>query len=86
MIARASQLFLPTLRDDPADAERARAWYRESREAYVENGYPPYRATTMSMAEVLDANPAAKAFLKSIKLAVDPNNLIAPGRYGTPVR
>ena len=38
------------------------------------------------MPEVLDANPAAKAFLKAIKLAVDPGNLLAPGRYGTPVR
>jgi 4-cresol dehydrogenase (hydroxylating) flavoprotein subunit len=73
-------------RQDPADAERARAWYHESRDAYVAHGYPPYRATSMSMPEVLDANPAAKAFLKAIKLAVDPGNLIAPGRYGTPVR
>ncbi|MEO8835758.1 MAG: FAD-binding oxidoreductase [Caldimonas sp.] len=73
-------------RHDPADAERARAWYGESRQTYVDNGYPPYRATTMSMPEVLDANPAAKSFLKSIKLAVDPRNLIAPGRYGTPLR
>jgi hypothetical protein len=40
----------------------------------------------MSMPEVLDANPVAKALLGAIKHAVDPDNLIAPGRYGTPVR
>jgi len=73
-------------RTDPPDAARARAWYDEAREAYLEQGYPPYRATTMSMPTAMDGNPAAKAFLKSIKLAVDPQNLIAPGRYGTPTR
>jgi 4-cresol dehydrogenase (hydroxylating) len=73
-------------KQDPADAERARAWYHEAREAYVEQGYPPYRATSMSMAKAMDANPAAKAFLASIKQAVDPQNLVAPGRYGTPLR
>ena len=71
---------------DPADADRARAWYQDALAAYTEQGYPPYRATIMSTATALDANPAAKAFLASIKQAVDPQNLIAPGRYGTPVR
>jgi 4-cresol dehydrogenase (hydroxylating) flavoprotein subunit len=70
----------------PAEADRARAWYEESRAAYLEHGYPPYRATTMSMFEALDTNPASKAFLRALKLAVDPQNLIAPGRYGTPPR
>ena len=73
-------------RHDPADAERARAWYDEAREAYTEHGYPPYRATAMSMTGALDANPTGKAFLAAIKQAVDPRNLIAPGRYGTPSR
>jgi 4-cresol dehydrogenase (hydroxylating) len=73
-------------RHDPAEADRARAWYHDSRTVYRDNGYPPYRATTMSMPEVLDANPAAKTLLRTIKLAVDPDNVIAPGRYGTPVR
>jgi 4-cresol dehydrogenase (hydroxylating) len=73
-------------RHDTADAERARAWYDEAREAYTEHGYPPYRATAMSMAGALDANPIGKEFLAAIKRAVDPHNLIAPGRYGTPAR
>ncbi|MDP1648542.1 MAG: FAD-binding oxidoreductase, partial [Rubrivivax sp.] len=59
-------------RADPAEAARARAWYDEAREAYLQHGYPPYRATTMSMPAALDGNPGAKAFLQSIKLAVDP--------------
>ncbi len=71
---------------DAADSARALAWYHEAREAYVDHGYPPYRATSMSMASALDANPQAKAFVASLKQAVDPHNLIAPGRYGTPLR
>lgn len=71
---------------DAADAERARAWYHEAREAYVEQGYPPYRATSLSMPNAFDANPEAKAFLAALKHAADPQNLLAPGRYGTPMR
>ena len=40
----------------------------------------------MSMTGAMDANPPAKALLATLKHAVDPRNLIAPGRYGTPAR
>ena len=68
------------------DAARARRWYDEAREAYLREGYPPYRATSMSMAGAMDSNPAARKLLAALKSAVDPQNLIAPGRYGTPQR
>lgn len=73
-------------RQDPAEIKRARAWYDEARSAYFDSGYPPYRATTMSMPHALDSNPTAKALLATLKAAVDPQNVIAPGRYGTPER
>lgn len=73
-------------RHDPAEEARARAWYDEARDAYVRSGYPPYRATTISTAKALDANPQGQAFVAAIKRAVDPQNLLAPGRYGTPPR
>jgi 4-cresol dehydrogenase (hydroxylating) len=73
-------------RGNSAEAERAKAWYREMHDAFLQNGYPTYRATTMSMPQALDQNPVAKKFLASLKHAVDPQNLIAPGRYGTPRR
>ena len=73
-------------RDDSTEADRAKAWYQDMHDAFLQNGYPPYRATTMSMAEALDENPVSKALLSAIKQALDPQNLIAPGRYGTPVR
>lgn len=69
-------------RHDPADAARARAWYEETRATFLKNGYPPYRTTTMSMPDSLATNPTAGDFLKNLKTAVDPMNLLAPGRYG----
>jgi 4-cresol dehydrogenase (hydroxylating) len=73
-------------RDDEADATRARAWYEETRRTFMEQGYPPYRTTTMSMPGSSASNPASQQFLAAIKHAVDPRNLIAPGRYGMPMR
>ena len=70
----------------PAEAKRAREWYNAARQAYLDAGYPPYRDTSLSMPHALDCNPAARDFLAVIKRAVDPGNLIAPGRYGTPLR
>ena len=73
-------------RNDAAEADRAKAWYHDMHEAFLQNGYPTYRATTMNMAGALDQNPVSKAVLGSLKQALDPQNLIAPGRYGTPMR
>jgi 4-cresol dehydrogenase (hydroxylating) len=73
-------------RADPADQTRAQAWYQEARSAFLSAGYPPYRETTMSMSKAADANPVHKSLLAAIKLALDPQNVIAPGRYGTPSR
>ena len=73
-------------RNDPQEIERALAWYKEIRELFLDHGYPPYRVTTMSMPGSLERNPVSRDFLASLKQAVDPQNLIAPGRYGTPTR
>jgi len=73
-------------RDNPAEAARALAWYHDARAAYLHDGYPPYRATSMSMPGAMDGNPVARDFLASIKAVVDPQNLLAPGRYGMPLR
>ncbi len=72
--------------NDDGDLRRARAWYEDARATYLEHGYPPYRVSTMSMPHAMDTNPASRDFMQAIKLAVDPSNLIAPGRYGMPVR
>jgi 4-cresol dehydrogenase (hydroxylating) len=69
-------------RQDPADARRAAAWYADMREAMIAAGYPPYRETAQSAAHVFDANPVTREFLARVKQAVDPQAVIAPGRYG----
>ena len=73
-------------RHNPAEAARALGWYNEARATYLSDGYPPYRATSMSMPGAMDGNPVARDFLASIKAAVDSQNLLAPGRYGMPLR
>jgi 4-cresol dehydrogenase (hydroxylating) flavoprotein subunit len=73
-------------KNDAADADRALAWYRQAVDTYMRDGYPPYRATPMSMPGLLDQNPPARDFLATVKRALDPGNVIAPGRYGTPPR
>ncbi|RLQ20737.1 FAD-binding protein [Seongchinamella sediminis] len=73
-------------RNDPDEEARALAWYEAMRETFVAHGYPPYRATTMSQAQALDTNPVARDVLAKIKESIDPANVIAPGRYGTPLR
>ncbi len=72
-------------KNDEADAERARTWYHEAVAAYLAAGYPPYRVTPMSMPVAMQRNPVARNFMAAIKRAVDPGNVIAPGRYGTPM-
>ena len=69
-------------RNDMSEIARAQAWYKEARELFLKSGYPPYRTTTMSMPDSLEQNPAARDLLRMIKHGVDPQNLIAPGRYG----
>jgi 4-cresol dehydrogenase (hydroxylating) len=73
-------------RNDSADAARADAWYQETRQTFMNEGYPPYRTTTMSMPNSTESNPVFRDFLAAVKQGVDPQNLIAPGRYGTPMR
>jgi 4-cresol dehydrogenase (hydroxylating) len=72
--------------DDKDDAARAKAWYEETRLSFIDRGYVPYRTTTMSMPGSSDVNPVSRDFIAAIKHAVDPHNVIAPGRYGTPMR
>lgn len=69
-------------RNNTDEIARAQAWYEEARKMFLQNGYPPYRTTTMSMPNSLEQNPVARDLLEIIKNGVDPLNLVAPGRYG----
>ncbi|MCS7470827.1 FAD-binding oxidoreductase [Stieleria sp. ICT_E10.1] len=69
-------------KQDEKESERATQLYNALRELSHERGYPPYRASSVSSPKALDCNPTLKSTLHDIKRAVDPNNILAPGRYG----
>ena len=68
-------------KDDPEESARARLCYSEVFQLVMGAGYIPYRVGNQSM-EHLD--PHADVYWKTvarIKAALDPDGLIAPGRY-----
>lgn len=74
-------------KDDPAEVARARLCYRDLFDAMMGAGYIPYRVGLQSMA---DLDPHGDVYWRTvarIKQALDPDGLIAPGRYqpGFPV-
>ncbi len=68
-------------KDDGAEVERARSCYRALFALVMEAGYIPYRVGNQSMAEL---DPQRDVYWKTVarlKAALDPDGLIAPGRY-----
>jgi hypothetical protein len=73
---------VPILYAGPAEAERAHACYDALFEACHEHGYLPYRMNLRSMSRYTDApNSPYWDTVHQLKAALDPDNLIAPGRY-----
>lgn len=71
-------------REVEGEDEQARACYLEVSEVLKKHGYFPYRDTTMGMQHKQtdeSYNDSYRQFLSDIKNAVDPNGIIAPGRY-----
>ncbi|MCA1651953.1 MAG: FAD-binding oxidoreductase [Acidobacteria bacterium] len=67
-------------RSAPGEDERAGECYRALMEVLVERGYPPYRLNVSSMGYMTGDASYARA-LEAIKSALDPNGILAPGRY-----
>lgn len=68
-------------RENPDQAGRARDCYRALFEAGREHGFLPYRANIDSMALFVNPDSTFWQMASRLKRAVDPENLIAPGRY-----
>ncbi|QGZ37802.1 4-cresol dehydrogenase (hydroxylating) [Pseudoduganella flava] len=68
-------------KEDPAETERARLCYRQVFETMMGAGYIPYRVGLQSMADLDDGNDSYWRMVGRIKRALDPANVIAPGRY-----
>ncbi|GGY34113.1 FAD-binding oxidoreductase [Pseudoduganella albidiflava] len=67
--------------EDPAEVERARRCYRQVFETMMSAGYIPYRVGLQSMADLDNGDDAYWRMIGRIKAALDPANVIAPGRY-----
>lgn len=70
----------------PEDCANAAACYEEVSAALFEAGYPPYRTGPSGMEMLRDPADPFWAIASRIKRAVDPNDIIAPGRYIPPLR
>ncbi|CAD6873561.1 FAD-binding oxidoreductase [Methylomonas fluvii] len=68
-------------RQDADEVARAQACYHELLDTGRKHGFVPYRLGIQSM-ELPAKENAVPDVLRSLKQAVDPNNIIAPGRYG----
>lgn len=64
-------------RDVPGEDERARACHDAALSALQRRGVHPYRLGLQSMSSI----PSSSSALRAIKRALDPANVIAPGRY-----
>jgi 4-cresol dehydrogenase (hydroxylating) len=81
--ARAFDCTLPILFDNTDEEERqkARACYDELAAQCAVRGYFPYRVGTQSMAHLSRGSHVFWDVCQEIKSSLDPDNIIAPGRY-----
>lgn len=70
-------------REGIGEDERAMLCYRELTDQLLARGYPPYRLNVSSMGYV-ETDRSYSAVLRALKTALDPNRILAPGRYEPP--
>lgn len=68
-------------RNDEERGRKAHVCIQEIEAWYMSQGYPPYRVGINSMHQVLDENDAYWQTVRDLKQSLDPNEIIAPGRY-----
>jgi len=69
-------------KDDADEAGRAAALYDALVSDMRAAGYQQYRAGLLAWEHLYDDAPALRALNERIKDALDPDNVVAPGRYG----
>jgi 4-cresol dehydrogenase (hydroxylating) len=67
-------------RNAPGEDDKAMACYRELTERLIEAGYPPYRLSVASMDRTAGSRIYGQV-LAELKAALDPQRVLAPGRY-----
>jgi 4-cresol dehydrogenase (hydroxylating) len=68
-------------RRDELVARRVSACTRAMNEALVRSGYPPYRVSVDQMDVVVDPSSSRIRQLEALGRVLDPEGIIAPGRY-----
>ncbi len=70
-------------RSNPDEAKRADACFNELLDEFEKNGYAVYRVSTRYMDRVADSyGPVKRRLEHTLKRALDPNNILAPGKSG----
>ncbi|WGS87157.1 FAD-binding protein [Methylomonas sp. UP202] len=69
-------------RDIPGEDDRAMSCHDEVLKDLTVKGYIPYRAGLQTLGKFPVANPSYINFLQALKNAIDPNNILAPGKLG----
>jgi 4-cresol dehydrogenase (hydroxylating) len=69
-------------RSNAEETKRAQALRKELASALLEQGYQQYRTTVAYYDTIMSCAPALQNLTNDIKQAVDPNNVLSPGRYG----
>ncbi len=69
-------------REDPQERARAEAAFRHLIAQYDAAGYPPGRMPTSFQEEAMRRLPQLRQVTGRIKAALDPDGVIAPGKYG----
>lgn len=68
-------------RDVLGEDEKAEKCYMELNTALHRQGYFSYRSTTLKMQKEVMEEDNLAAFVRRLKNAIDPDNILAPGRY-----
>src|SRR5262249_54192910 len=69
-------------KDDPAECERMRVLYDEVLVAAPRAGFQQMRTSLTGYRNILEHAPEYAGLASSLKQALDPANVLAPGRYG----
>ena len=68
-------------RRNAQQTQAAQDCIQEMESRYMQQGFPPYRVGINSMHHILNEDDAYWRTIRDLKKVLDPNNIIAPGRY-----
>lgn len=81
--ARSIRMFIAIMydRENPGEDERGMECHDQLLQQLIEQGYIPYRLGIQSMNSLPSAQDDYGKLISTLKKSLDPNNILAPGRY-----